>query len=251
MPPKMSMSSAAAVLKAARTCVSWSRPCGNMLLSTATLPPAIVRSKEGKAPYSLRVLLLPYLDKGEELFRQFDLNVGDGPNNKKLLARMPRVYALPQARKEVYTTHGTDSWSANIPLSRKVSSCWQPIWSRWRTARSCLPRQDRPFRGPGPNDVNVDQGTCFPRLGGLFPEGFHVAFADGRVCFIPEKEPRFPGNFVRRSDQASANRAGLLRNVLAYDESIAYQAGLRKFWHEQLQQDDCTCAARRWRPWQN
>src|SRR5262245_37998702 len=33
------------------------------------LPPAIVRDKEGEPLYSWRVLLLPYLDRGEEVYR--------------------------------------------------------------------------------------------------------------------------------------------------------------------------------------
>ena len=159
-----------------------------------TLPPAIVRSKEGKALYSWRVLLLPYLDKGEELFRQFDLNEAwDGPNNKKLLARMPRVYALPQARKEVYTTHYQLLVGKHTAFEEGLELLAADL-EQVANRTILLAEAGQAVPWTRPDDVNVDQGTCFPRLGGLFPEGFHVAFADGRVCFIPEKvEREFPG----------------------------------------------------------
>lgn len=58
-------------------------------------PPAAVCDKTGKPLLSWRVLILPYIEE-EALFKQFKLDEPwDSVNNKKLLAKMPKVYAIP------------------------------------------------------------------------------------------------------------------------------------------------------------
>jgi len=58
-------------------------------------PPAYVLGPDGKPWHSWRVLLLPYIEKGE-LYRDYNFNEPwDGPNNSKLQARMPKCYACP------------------------------------------------------------------------------------------------------------------------------------------------------------
>ncbi len=57
------------------------------------LPPAALRDAGGLPLLSWRVLLLPYLEQ-EQLYRQFHLDEPwDGPHNKPLLSKMPRIYA--------------------------------------------------------------------------------------------------------------------------------------------------------------
>jgi len=58
--------------------------------------PADVVGKDGKVLLSWRVLILPYLDQAE-LYKQFKLDQPwDGEDNKKLLAKMPKVFASPR-----------------------------------------------------------------------------------------------------------------------------------------------------------
>jgi prepilin-type processing-associated H-X9-DG protein len=53
--------------------------------------------KSGKVPYSWRVAILPYLEQ-QELYNAYDFDEPwDGPNNRKLIERMPAVYAYPAA----------------------------------------------------------------------------------------------------------------------------------------------------------
>jgi hypothetical protein len=55
-------------------------------------PPAAVHAKDGTALLSWRVLLLPYLGE-EKLFQQFKLDEPwDGPHNRKLIGKMPKVF---------------------------------------------------------------------------------------------------------------------------------------------------------------
>lgn len=58
-------------------------------------PPAAVCDKKGKPQLSWRVLILPYIDQ-VALYKQFKLDEPwDSDNNKKLIEKMPSVYAIP------------------------------------------------------------------------------------------------------------------------------------------------------------
>ncbi len=60
-----------------------------------SMPPAAVCDKTGKPLLSWRVLILPYIEE-EALYKQFKLDEPwDSDNNKKLLAKMPKIYAIP------------------------------------------------------------------------------------------------------------------------------------------------------------
>jgi Protein of unknown function (DUF1559) len=146
-----------------------------------SFPPAILANKEGKALLSWRVLLLPYLGE-EKLFGEFKLvEPWDSPTNSKLLARMPKVFALPLGDgAEPNATpwqvfHGpgalfegtkgrgfqeiTDGSSNTILV---VEAAVLVPWTK---------PQDLPF------DVKKD----LPKLGFMFPEVFLFALADGSV----------------------------------------------------------------------
>jgi hypothetical protein len=63
--------------------------------TNGNFPPAAVCDKTGKPQLSWRVLILPYIEQ-EQLYKEFKLDEPwDSANNKKLLAKMPRVYAIP------------------------------------------------------------------------------------------------------------------------------------------------------------
>jgi hypothetical protein len=58
-------------------------------------PPAVFTDKGGKPLLSWRVHVLPYLDQND-LYKQFHLDEPwDSEHNKKLIARMPKVFASP------------------------------------------------------------------------------------------------------------------------------------------------------------
>jgi hypothetical protein len=60
-----------------------------------TFPPAYVADESGKPMHSWRVLILPDLDQ-QALYNDYNfLEPWDGPNNSRLLSRMPPVYACP------------------------------------------------------------------------------------------------------------------------------------------------------------
>jgi hypothetical protein len=62
-------------------------------------PPAAVCDKTGKPLLSWRVLILPYIEQ-DALYKEFKLDEAwDSEHNKKLLAKMPKVYAIPGQTK--------------------------------------------------------------------------------------------------------------------------------------------------------
>ncbi|HEY7310342.1 MAG TPA: sigma-70 family RNA polymerase sigma factor [Gemmataceae bacterium] len=69
------------------------------------LPLAATTDKKGKALLSWRVALLPYLEE-QELYKQFKLDEPwDSPHNKKLLSKMPAIYAPPGVKtRQLYST---------------------------------------------------------------------------------------------------------------------------------------------------
>ncbi len=145
-------------------------------------PPSAIYDKDGKALLSWRVLLLPYLEQ-DDLFKQFHLDERwDSDHNKALLAKMPKPYAppLPGKTKEKHATfyqvfvgkgtifEGTEGISiTDIPDGTVntiafVEAAEAVSWTK-------------------PADLPYDEKKPLPRLGGLFPNGFHIVFADGSV----------------------------------------------------------------------
>src|SRR5438105_5859302 len=90
--------------------------------NNGTLPPAAVVGKDGKPLYSWRVLLLPYIEH-EQLYNQFKLDEPwDSEHNKQLIAKMPKLYALPLTKAEAGQTFyqvftGKD---ASFPAGKKM-----------------------------------------------------------------------------------------------------------------------------------
>jgi hypothetical protein len=67
----------------------------------SAFPPAFSTDNASKPLLSWRVLILPYLDQGEVLYKEFHLDeTWDSPHNKALIARMPAVYRCPNQSDE-------------------------------------------------------------------------------------------------------------------------------------------------------
>jgi len=166
------------------------------------LPAAICDRKSGRPLLSWRVALLPRIGQ-EDLYKQFKLDESwDGPNNKKLLEKMPNVYAPPGAE------------------SRGVLTCYRGLTaaegSPHRTAWETLVDKEAPlgFWGgrfpPGerfdgtsntifvvetsemvewtkPGELDYDAKKPLPKLGGVFKDGFHVGLMDGAVLFFSSR----------------------------------------------------------------
>ncbi len=97
---RLKMQSAAAVSQSANNLKQIGLAMHNYADSmNGTMPPAAVCDKTAKPLLSWRVLILPYIEQ-DALYKEFKLDEAwDSEHNKKLLAKMPPVYAIPGKTK--------------------------------------------------------------------------------------------------------------------------------------------------------
>jgi len=152
-----------------------------------TFPPAYKANANGKPLLSWRVLILPYIEGGAELYRQFHLDEPwDSDHNKQLIARMPAIYRNPNSTsaaqgKTNYLTvrneksifpdgKGVSFASVRDGLSNTIMTVEVPdesavIWTK-------------------PDDFTYDENDPIKGLTGMRANGFFAGFADGSVRFI-------------------------------------------------------------------
>jgi hypothetical protein len=160
--------------------------------SFGALPAAGITDKAGKPLLSWRVALLPYLEQGE-LYKQFKLDEPwDSDHNKKLLEKMPRIYAPPRGKtKEPYTTYmqvftGPDTPFDPARATRGPASLGARL-SQFADGTSntlLVVEAGEAVPWTKPDDVVYDAKKAVPKLGGVFADGFHAAVADGSVWFF-------------------------------------------------------------------
>lgn len=146
-------------------------------------PPAVLYGSDGKTPYSWRVALLPYLEKGA-LYTQYHFDEPwDGPNNRKLLDKMPAVFRSPNEPAEsknalyfVLTGPGT------IFDGKEGTTMMQITDGTSNTILAVEAKRDIPWTKP--EDIPYDPDKPLPKLGGYFEGGFNAAMADGAVRFL-------------------------------------------------------------------
>ncbi len=149
--------------------------------------PASTNSK-GKPLLSWRVHILPFLDQ-DALYRQFHLDEPwDSPHNRTLIDKMPAVYRLPISnRAQKDRTHyllpvgNGAAFSADRPTKMaditdgtsytimvvEVDDQHAAIWTK-------------------PEDWPFDPEAPANGLSRFFQGGFHAAFCDGSVHFLPK-----------------------------------------------------------------
>jgi RNA polymerase sigma factor (sigma-70 family) len=147
-------------------------------------PPAAVYSKDGKPLLSWRVLLLPFLD-GKALFKQFKLDEPwDSAHNKKLLEKMPKVFAPVRGQTrapfttyyQVFTGPGTIFDGIQGRGIRDIPD---------GTSNTILiVEAAAPVHWTKPADLVYAADKPVPKVGGLFARGFSAAFADGSARFF-------------------------------------------------------------------
>jgi hypothetical protein len=161
------------------------------------LPPPAICSKDGKPLLSWRVAILPYLEQ-QELYKQFKLDEPwDSPHNKKLLDKMPTVYApVGVQTKEPHTTfyQAIVGPGAAWEFKPKAGALFNAEGLRYPASFTDgtsntigLVEAAKAVPWTKPEDVPYDPKGALPKLGGLFKDGFHAAFMDGSVRFLSRR----------------------------------------------------------------
>jgi prepilin-type processing-associated H-X9-DG protein len=140
-------------------------------------------------PYSWRVALLPFLGQGE-LFSQYRRDEPwDSPANKALLARMPRVYAMPgSVRAGDGFTHYQVLVGPGTAFERPDLRLRLGAFPRGAAETILIVEAADPVPWTKPEDLPYNPDGPMPKVGGLVGNGFHVIFADGHVRWIQAEE---------------------------------------------------------------
>jgi len=154
------------------------------------MPASAIYGKDNKPLLSWRVALLPYL-KEESLYKQFKLDEPwDSPRNKKLLSRMPKVYAPVRGKtKTPYSTFYQVFTGPETPFRPLLGPSMRANFPDGTSNTILIVEAGTPVPWAKPQDLPYDPKKPVPELGGLFPDGFHVALADATVKFIRRKAP--------------------------------------------------------------
>jgi hypothetical protein len=145
--------------------------------------------------FSWRVELLPFLgQKAHDLYQEFQFNEPwDSPHNKKLLAKMPEIYAPVRGKtREPYATYyqvfvTTGSVTAmDTPFNGMLCSRLPASFPDGTMFTFLIVEAGEAVPWTKPEDIPYAAKKPVPKLGGLFPDGFHAALADATVRFIPK-----------------------------------------------------------------
>jgi hypothetical protein len=143
--------------------------------------PTDIRSKDGKPLLSWRVAILPFMEEGP-LHQQFKLDEPwDSEHNKKLIGKMPKVYApVRVTAKDGMTFYQV--FAGDGALFGPKAQPLYPASILDGTANTGLVFEaGEPVPWTKPADLAFDAKKPLPKLGGLFDGGFHVGMCDGSV----------------------------------------------------------------------
>jgi hypothetical protein len=142
--------------------------------------PNNVADKDGKPLLSWRVQILPFIEEGK-LYKEFKLDEPwDSDHNKKLVAKMPKLYAPIRGKaKEGETLYQVFTGEKALFGPKKRPQI-QTI-PDGASNTGMVFEAGEPVVWTKPEDLAYDDKKPVPKLGGMFGGVFHVALGDGSV----------------------------------------------------------------------
>ncbi len=163
------------------------------------LPPAVVTDGRGKPMHSWRVLLLPYLEQ-KALYDAYNFEEPwDGPNNRRLIAKMPRIYACP-SREDRLATGQTSYFAVVGPglifPGPDRSTRLDEITDGTPRTILVVESQSLPIAWTEPRDLDLSamslrvNDPVLPSISGPHPgDGANVVRADGSAWWLTVTTP--------------------------------------------------------------
>jgi hypothetical protein len=167
------------------------------------LPPQATYDKNGKPMLSWRVMILPFIE-GQNLYNQFHLNEPwDSEHNKKLLAKMPKVYVSPQDEKTVtdHTTHYQGFFGKGAFFEGKKPLAIPVDFPDGTSNTFMIVEASKAVPWTQPEDLPYDPAKPLPKLGLPGAAGFLAGMCDGSVRFVSHKvTEKTLRNVITRND---------------------------------------------------
>jgi hypothetical protein len=150
--------------------------------------PGDIRTADGKALLSWRVAILPYLEQ-VELYKKFKLDEAwDSEANKKLIEKMPRLYAPIRVKAKAGETFYQVFTGESTLFNPKMAARYPASITDGTANTALVFEAGDPVIWTKPADMPFDPKKDLPKLGGLFDGVCHVAMCDGSV-FRMKKDP--------------------------------------------------------------
>jgi len=145
--------------------------------TVGTLPTNVL-SKDKKPLLSWRVQILPFIEE-DALYQKFKLDEPwDSDHNKKLIDKMPKLYAPVRVKTEAGMTYYQGFAGSNGMLQAgkyNIGNIPDGTSNTFMVAESA-----KPVTWTKPSDLEFN-GKDVPALGGMFDGRFHAAMGDGSV----------------------------------------------------------------------
>lgn len=144
--------------------------------------PGNITDKNGKPLLSWRVAILPYVEE-QELYDKFKLDEPwDSTHNKKLVEKMPKLYAPLRGKADENTTfyQMPAGEAAILNPSKKIK--FSNITDGLSHTLMVLESADAVIWSK-PEDLEFDAKKELPKLGGMFNGDFNASLGDGSVRY--------------------------------------------------------------------
>jgi len=143
--------------------------------------PTDIHDKSGKALLSWRVAILPYIEE-ETLYKEFKLDEPwDSENNKKLVARMPKIYAPVRVKTKEGETFYQKFSGEKALFGPKQSPRFPASITDGTSNTGMVFEAGEPVIWSKPADIPFDEKKPLPKIGGLFDGECNVVLCDGSV----------------------------------------------------------------------
>ncbi|HET6576087.1 MAG TPA: DUF1559 domain-containing protein [Fimbriiglobus sp.] len=147
-------------------------------------PPAALVDRRGKPMLSWRVMILPFVEQNE-LYQQFKLDEPwDSEHNKKLLAKMPKLYALPAEAKDGETLTHYQAFVGNGAVFDPIRTCKIQSITDGTSNTVLVATAAKGVPWTKPDDIPFDPKADPRTLLHMAENGCSIALADGSVRFI-------------------------------------------------------------------